>query len=192
MDIYEAIAQRRSIRRYKKDQSVPRELVDKLLDAAIKSPSACNRQPWQFIVLDGAKKAEFMDIFNGELARMKEAGEDTGSGPATARSMGDASTLILVYDPLWHPEDDRTGHNRTEYLMDTQSAGAAIQNLLLAATAEGLGTLWIGDTFLAEEAIGRWLGRNDEMVGAIAIGWPDQAPSPRPRKPRDTVVDWAR
>ncbi|HEY3313892.1 MAG TPA: nitroreductase family protein [Bacillota bacterium] len=190
MDIYEAIAQRRSIRRFKKNQPVPKELLEKLLEAAIKSPSACNRQPWHFVVLDGARKDEFMRLFNGELSRQKAAGEDVGSGPATARAMADAPVILLVYDPLWHPGDDRTGAARLSYLMDTQSAGAAIENLLLAATAEGLGTLWIGDTFEAEEAIGRWLGRDDEMVGAVAVGWPDQSPSPRPRKPRDEVSEW--
>lgn len=190
MELYEVIARRRSIRKFQKDRPVPRELVDKLLEAAIKSPSACNRQPWHFLVLEGKAKDELVKVFTDEVRRLRKAGEDTGSALASARTMAQAPVAILVYDPLWRPGDDRGGPARVGYLMDTQSVGAAIQNLLLAATAEGLGSLWIGDTFVAEEAIGRFLHREDEMVAAVAIGWPDESPSPRPRRPRGEVSDW--
>ncbi|MHB0886365.1 MAG: nitroreductase family protein [Bacillota bacterium] len=190
MDFYEVIARRRSIRKFKKDKPVPRELIDKLLDAAIKSPSACNRQPWHFIVLDGAKKDELVQAFTEEVRRLRKAGEDTGSALATARAMAQAPVAVFVYDPLWRPGDDRGGRARIRYLTDSQSVGAAIQNLLLAATAEGLGSLWIGDTFVAEEIIGRLLHREDEMVAAVAIGWPSESPSARPRKTRAEVTQW--
>jgi len=189
MDVYEAIARRRSIRKYK-DRPVPHDLLAKLLDAAIKAPSGSNRQPWRFVVLEGPAKDRLVEIFSGEVNRMRAAGDDIGSAAESARIMGQAPVAILVYDPLWTPDEDHNGANRHRSLVDTQSVGAAIQNLLLAATAEGLGSLWIADIYVAERPIAEWLGRRDELVAAVSIGWPDQSPAPRPRRARDEVTEW--
>ncbi|MHB8927621.1 MAG: nitroreductase family protein [Bacillota bacterium] len=189
MDVYEAIAKRRSIRKYK-DKPVSRDLVARLLDAAIKAPSGSNRQPWRFVVLEGARKDRLVEIFAAEVQRLREADRDIGSAAESARIMAQAPVAILVYDPLWTPDEDHGGDNRHRALVDTQSVGAAIQNLLLAATAEGLGSLWIADIFVAERQVAEWLGRRDELVAAVSIGWPDQSPAARPRKARDEVTEW--
>ncbi len=188
MDIYEAIAKRRSIRKYK-DKPVPRDLIEKVLGAAIRAPSGSNRQPWHFVVLQGKKKDEVVRAFAEEVARLRKAGVDLGSAAESARIMAQAPVAVFIYDPLWRPEDD---HNlgRMGSLVDTQSVGAAIQNLLLAATAEGLGSLWIADVYAAEERINRILGRTDEMVAAVSLGYADQAPAARSRKPLSEVSTW--
>jgi nitroreductase len=75
-------------------------------------------------------------------------------------------------------------------LTDTQSIGAAIQTLFLAAQDFKLGTLWICDIFHCDREICSWLNRKDEFVAAVAIGYPNQSPYPRPRKLTDEVTKW--
>ncbi|MDR5588930.1 nitroreductase family protein [Clostridium aquiflavi] len=71
-----------------------------------------------------------------------------------------------------------------------QSIGAAIQTLLLAAQDFKLGTLWICDIFHCDKEIYSWLNIKDELVAAVAIGYPNESPYPRPRKLLDKVVKW--
>jgi len=88
------------------------------------------------------------------------------------------------------PGDDHNGMGRIWSLVNTQSIGAAIQNMLLAAEAAGLGTLWICDVLVAEDELAAWLGRTDELVAAVAVGYADEAPPARPRKSWREVTDW--
>lgn len=75
-------------------------------------------------------------------------------------------------------------------LVNVQSIGAAIQNMLLAAHAQDVGSLWIGDTFFAYPELCEWMGQSHEMVAAVAFGYPDEHPSARPRKSVDEVTTW--
>ncbi|MCK4374337.1 MAG: nitroreductase family protein, partial [Candidatus Brocadiae bacterium] len=70
------------------------------------------------------------------------------------------------------------------------SIGGAIQTMLLAAQEVGLGTLWICDVFYAYEELRAWLGRGDQMVAAVSLGYADEAPGPRPRRPWQEVTEW--
>jgi nitroreductase len=54
----------------------------------------------------------------------------------------------------------------------------------------GLGTLWICYVFYAYDELRQWLGREDQMIAAVAIGYPDEAPDPRPRRPLEELVTW--
>ena len=74
--------------------------------------------------------------------------------------------------------------------MDTQSIGAAIQNIILAAEAFGLGALWICDIFQCHKEISIWFNESEELVAAVAVGYPNQSPSERPRKSLEELVDW--
>jgi len=71
-----------------------------------------------------------------------------------------------------------------------QSVGAAIENLLLAATELGLGSLWVADVWDAYPELNEWLGTDHQLVSAILLGWTDQTPPVPPRKPMDEVVRW--
>jgi len=76
MDVFEAIASRRSIRRFK-DTPLADETVEKILEAATLAPSGKNRQPWRFyVVKDGPKKAEMLSILREALARMAAEGHN--------------------------------------------------------------------------------------------------------------------
>ena len=117
MDVLTAIHTRRSIRKHL-DRPVPEELVQKLLAAAMQAPSARNQQPWQFVVIDDrerlSKIAEFMP--NAAMAAQ-------------------APLAILVCGDLDLEKSE--GY----WVVD---CAAAVENMLLAAHALGLGAVWCG------------------------------------------------
>ncbi|MCJ7551408.1 MAG: nitroreductase [Anaerolineae bacterium] len=190
MNTVEAIGARRSIRRFT-DAPVSEEEIRALLEAATLAPSGMNRQPWRFVVVQGEKRAEMVDLMRSAIAKLKSEGVKTGSIRRTAETMAKAPVTIFIFDDVEMREDmigsfpDLLGH-----MVDIQSIGAAIQNMLLAATDRGLGTLWIGHVFHAYEELCAWLGESRLMVAAVSVGYPDEAPGPRPRLSVDEVTRW--
>ena len=83
-----------------------------------------------------------------------------------------------------------TPESRFMAMYDDLAVGAAMQNLLIRAAELGLGTLWIGNTGYAYEELIRFVGTEHRLVGAVALGWPDEAPKARPRKPLADVMEW--
>jgi len=189
MQVIQAINTRRSIRRFK-STPVPRELIEEVLRAGTLAPSGKNKQPWHFTVLHGAKKEALVDALEASVQCLNEQGHQTGSAESTAKVMRQAPVCIMIHNPFFTPQEDHNGVNRYFSLVDTQSTGAAIQNMLLRAEELGLGTLWICDVFFAEQGINELLGRTDEMVAAIALGYADESPSARSRKPLTNVSTW--
>jgi len=190
MQTLEAIAARRSIRKFKPDP-IPEDALRAILTAAIQAPSGKNRQPWKLIVVRGDKRAEMMKVMRGGMAGRKAEGDDLGSSEWTARVMDQAPVTVFVINP--HGKQPWLAHSIDENfqeLVDVQSVGAAIQNMLLAALDLGLGSLWICDVFYAYEQLMNWLGEKGQMVAAVSLGYPDESPEARSRKPFDEVVRW--
>ncbi len=73
-------------------------------------------------------------------------------------------------------------------VVDTQSIGAAIQNMLLAAQDLGLESLWICDVFCVNEELSSWLGEMGTMFAAVSSGYADECPRARARKPISHVA----
>jgi F420 biosynthesis protein FbiB-like protein len=191
METLEAIATRRSVRKFT-DRPVSEETVGAVLAAAILAPSGKNRQPWRFVVVAGdEKRAQMIRVMRQGIADTKARGMETGSAIMTARVMERAPVTIFVFNPEGvHPW---TPHSLAQTLMeavDTQSIGAAIQNMLLAARAMGLGTLWMCDVWSAYQQLEEWLGESGELIAAVALGYPDEEPAARPRRPLSEVVRW--
>lgn len=197
MDLFDAMARRRSIRQFT-GQPVARERIEEILLAATKAPSAKNRQPWRFVVAEGAAKDEMTAVMERGLAREKE---ERGHLPGwdriiagafyTLKIMKEAPVTVFVLNPearAWAlPQDIGEGFAT---LANLQSTGAAIQNLLLAAEARGLGSLWICDIFSAYPELLEWLGTNEQLVAAVSLGYPAETPGPRPRRPFAETVSW--
>jgi F420 biosynthesis protein FbiB-like protein len=191
METLEAIATRRSVRKFT-DRPVSEETVGAVLAAAILAPSGKNRQPWRFVVVAGdEKRAQMIRVMRQGIADTKARGMETGSAIMTARVMERAPVTIFVFNPEGvHPW---TSHSLAQTLMeavDMQSIGAAIQNMLLAARAMGLGTLWMCDVWSAYQQLEEWLGESGELIAAVALGYPDEEPAARPRRPLSEVVRW--
>lgn len=189
MFVFQAISERRSIRKFK-SRPVPRAVIEQLLLAATRAPSGKNRQPWEFIVLQGEASNKLAAMLTEKAEALAQKGIKMGSARSSARCIAEAALTVVVYNPYWRRDADRTGTNRYMYSVDTQSAAAAIQNMLLQAVALGMGGLWICDVFYAEEEISQWLGRGDELVAAVSFGWADESPAARPRKAVDEVTRW--
>ena len=190
MHTLEAIGARRSIRKYT-DAPVSEEEIRALLEAATLAPSGKNRQPWRFVVVQGERCAEMVDVMRAGIAKLKALGVNTGSSEWTAEIMAKAPATIFIFDDAELPDDGiKSFTDLLWYIVDVQSIGAAVQNMLLAATDRGLGTLWICDVFYAYEELCAWLGESRLMVAAVAVGYPDETPGPRPRKSVDEVTAW--
>ena len=190
MQTLEAIAQRRSIRKFK-DQAVPDDLLEKILLAATQAPSGKNRQPWRFIVVTETHRVEMVRIMRSGIEKLKGYGVNPGSSEWTAKVMEHTPVTIFVFNENeTNDERERTLEEKIGNIVDVQSIGAAIQNMLLAAQDLGLGTLWICDVFFAYQELCEWLGETHQMIAAVSIGYPAERPSARPRLAVTEVTRW--
>lgn len=192
----EAIEKRRSIRKYKSDP-VSSSVLEEIIRAGTLAPSSKNRQPWRFVVAEGQSKVQMVEAMEKGLKREKsrpflpESAKFISGAVKTLHIMRQAPVIILIVNPLGHSLDRvLTAEERVYELCNTQSVGAAIQNMCLTATELGLGSLWICDTYFAYEELNHWLHTGGELLAALALGYADENPPPRPRKPLTDVVEW--
>lgn len=190
MNTLDTIAQRRSIRRFK-DAPIADETIERILTAAIQAPSGKNRQPWRFVVVKEDKRPEMIRIMREAIARVKEDGGDVGSSPWTAESMEQAPVTVFVFNSYAeHEEGQRSPADNIWNVVDVQSVGAAIQNMLLAAQDLGIGSLWICDVYYAYDELCSWLGETHQVIAAVSLGYPDESPAARPRQAVSKVTTW--
>jgi nitroreductase len=190
MNSLEAIRARRSIRKFKPDP-VKREAIQQLLEAAVMAPSAKNSQTWRFTVVMESKKEEMLAILRKGIANREVEEQLSGSAKWSIGCIEQAPVTILVHntDGL-HPWKARKEHESWWDLATVQSVSAAIQNMLLAATELGLGSLWIADVWEAYPELNAWLETDHQLVSAVSFGYPDVSPQVPPRKPLEEVVRW--
>ena len=184
MDAWEALLTRRSIRKYKPDP-VPEDLLRELLEAACAAPSAINQQHWHFVALRSPEAlADLREVMGRTAERFRPVLEQRFSrNPGTIAetetfltTLGGAPVCVLAF--FLRPDyPDRDGA--------MQSVSAALENLLLAARAKGLGSCWLS----APQRMGfggelrdRFAPGKGEFVAAVTLGWPDQSPSMPPRR----------
>jgi nitroreductase len=187
MDVYEAIHQRRSHRMYKPDLP-PREVLERVIEAALWAPSGTNLQPWEITVMAGQVRDEFVELVSQAIKNllpiMKKAQVPQKSQELVMKffkNLGGAPVVIAV--TIGKRPDDPTN------LANIQSGAALMQNLLLAAHAEGLGTCWMTGAHSLEKEILRFLGKEDQQLLAITpIGYSAKEPPMPPRKGRE--VRW--
>lgn len=195
--IIRSIHERRSIRKYQ-DKNIPREYIEEILNAGRAAPSAKNRQPWKYIVFGGVYKKELLTAMEAGLAREEQGiaslpGSRYGIPDArnTLRIMREAPVIIIILNtngrsPFLPVDND----GRITEICDTLSIGASVENMLLAAEELGLGTLWVANTCFAYQELTSYLNTNDQLVGAIAVGYADEKPPQRPRKQLEEIAEY--
>jgi nitroreductase len=156
--ILTAIKQRRSIRDFTA-QPVDPAILHEIIQAGVWAPSGLNNQPWRFVIVADA-------AIRASLAEQTHYGHIILAAPA----------LIAVYLDREAMYDE---------LKDAQSAGACIQNMLLAAEAFGLGAVWLGQILKNSEKVSQILSltANLELMAVIAIGHPGRRDQQSQRKP---------
>jgi nitroreductase len=190
METREAIAGRRSIRKFKNDP-LSEEVVRDILQAGVEAPSGKNQQPWRFVVVQGEKRQKMIEIMRAGIEKAKKEDEDVGSSEWSTTVMETAPVTVFVFNPegirpwLAHSIDENFSD-----LVNVQSVGAAIENMLLAAHDAGIGSLWMCDVLYAYEPLCDWVGEDGQLVAAISFGYPDESPEARPRKQVDEVTRW--
>jgi coenzyme F420-0:L-glutamate ligase/coenzyme F420-1:gamma-L-glutamate ligase len=189
----QALHARRTIRSFG-DGEVPRATVAEAVAAACTAPAPHHTRPWRFVALDTqpSKRALLAAIADAWRADLRADGTDEETiARRIARSdsvLGAAPTLIvpLVRFAGSHPYPDaeRAGAEREMFLL---AGGAAIQNLLVALHARGIGSCWISSTLFCQEETRAVLGLDDEWyaLGTVACGPMPEGGASRHRPPID-------
>jgi len=153
MNLFETVEKRRSIRKFKTD-SIPTEDLKRILEAGRLAPSGGNRQPWSFVVV-----------------RDSETKKTLASAANLQRFIADADTVLVA---LGDPSISRSLHKQDPMI--------AIEHMILAATALGYGTCWIGAFNEDEVKKIAKVPENLVVIALLPIGVPAESPPPRSRK----------
>ncbi|MGZ3655161.1 MAG: nitroreductase family protein [Bdellovibrionota bacterium] len=188
MNIYELIKQRRSIRAYVPGKEVPEDVLSRIIEAGCWSASGKNLQNWRFFVLTGAKRTEYLKFSQKSWLSIKDSLEKRLKPSLykfTERfffTMGDAPVVIIAFAEINDQDHPQTQLGNV-YL--------AVQNMVLAAQSEGLGTCIMGSPLEVEADIRAFLGatRADwKLVCGLTIGYPAHSPPAPPRQMEGRVV----
>jgi PPOX class probable F420-dependent enzyme len=188
--------ERRSVRSFQ-DRPVPRAALETMIESARWAPSPHGRQPWRFVVLTRAEPKEALAAAMG--ADWQQVLEMDGQERATIQlrleksheRIRTAPALILVClylaDLDAYPDPER---QHAEEIMAIQSLGAAVQNMLLAAYAQGLDTGWMCAPLFTPETVRVALELDATLKphALIPVGYEDRPPKRRPHRPIDNLI----
>ena len=186
MDVFEAIETRRSVGRVRED-APPRELIEKLLAVAVLAPNHHETEPWRFLVLAGAAKEEFGRVL-GEALRLRMAGK--GEDPAKLDVLAEAELIKTRRAPVLLIVGVKHGDSPVQRFEDLAATAAAVENLLLAAHALGLGAQWRTGDGAYDGHVKAHLGLapTDEIVSVVYLGYP-AADRPAPKERARSYAD---
>lgn len=184
------IRRRRSVKPADMDaaREVPAELVETLLTNGTWAPTHGLTEPWKFHVFTGAGRerlAEALAAIYEEVTPAAEVRPD--------------KLVKLRQNPLLAPVVvaccvERRGGEKIPFQEEVEAVACALQNVMLSATAAGLGSFWSSPPLLGSPAFGRWLGQGegDLCVGLLYVGWPKAGwePAAVPRRPLAEKVVW--
>lgn len=192
--VLNAIKKRRSIRKFQ-DIEVSDSIIETLLMAASWAPSANNDQPWKFIIL--RDKIIKNQIVHSLIDTMKDYYEVKGIPLERMRSYWSSvfSAPVHIFAFCDERSIETDGEwKEIERLHNIQGVSVACQNILLAATALQLGSLWMGGPLVVEDNIKMLLQAPSEakLVAVIAIGYPAYEPLPPVRRPLSSIMCYER
>ncbi len=187
LSVMEAIRQRRSIRKFK-DTPVAEELIKQMLEAARLAPSGSNRQPWRFqVIKDKAIKQRLFDEVSFGERHLLEV--------PVVIVCGSELLGFVKGHKLAPPGSDYFGADSDnwddikQFIPDANLyTGIAVEHMVLAATALGLGTCWLQRIRYGQVA--RILGwpRHIAVLTLLLVGYPDEDPPSRPRLSLDDII----
>lgn len=186
-EFYGLLESRKSVRQYKSD-SVPKEVLERILQAGMQAPSGKNRQNWRFFVVTGSKRDEYLKYSQKSWEGIKDVlvkRLKPSLYQFTERffyTLGNAPVIIFAYS-----------HNDSEerYLTSIGSVYMAVENMNLACLVEGLGACTMGAPLEIKQDVDKFLGVDKleeyqrgelELLCAMVCGVPDHNPPKAPRQ----------
>ena len=170
---------RRSIRKFKRTR-IPRELINQIVEAGQRAPTACGMQTYSFMsITDSDLRNEICRLI-GKQSCMEQA-------PVWIIVCADMARQLKLFEVLGIKTDLGPLGKFVPAVVD---AGLVAQNMVLAAEALGLGSVFIGSVWEALKRIADLLGlpQNVMPLVLVCLGYPDESPPPRPRWPLEAVL----
>jgi nitroreductase len=166
MDVFEAIHDRHSQGKVKQDP-LPREFIEKLLDAAVQAPNHYKVRPWRFVVLAGGARDKLGDVMSASLRDRHPEFPQEAFDKAQATPLR-APVVIAV-------GVDKPSEPKVLEIENVCAVAAAIQNLLLAAHVMGLGAKWRTGEWARDANVKKFLGfeADQHIIGFIYVGYPE-------------------
>lgn len=186
-EVLKVIAERRSVRSYE-SRPVPKELINKIIEAANQAPSAMNSQPWRFVVV--VDKEFHLKLVKTAIPKSKKRLKSLKAiNPERYQNI--MKRYEELEDPVYYSASVIIFVIGSGIFADT-SCPLACQNIMLAAYSLGLGSCWVhlGSLVTDDEEIRKELelSENEKIFGPIIIGYPKKYPEPPPKK--EAVIKW--
>ncbi|CAA9445924.1 MAG: Nitroreductase family protein [uncultured Rubrobacteraceae bacterium] len=190
MELAEAIRSRQSVNRVKQDP-VPEEAVEAILESAVHAPNHKMTEPWIFHVFTGKGRGDLARA-RAETARLQaeEEGEDeemaAGRVSRERKKAFRAPAVVVVVS--------RAGRDEVETTENYAACCAAVQNMLLTAHSLGLGAIWRTGPVAYHPHMRDFLGlqEGDSIVANLYLGYPDMGQRPRRREDVSGKTTWHR
>ncbi len=183
MDVIDAIMQRRSVGKMKPDP-VPRDLIEKLLEAAVQAPNHYKVTPWRFVVMTGDGRNKLGEVM-ARIFRRKFPDLDSAAWEKERAKPLRAPVVIAVGADL--PKE-----GKVRDIENICAAAAACENILLAAVGLGLGGHWRTGDAARDPEIKMFLGfaPEEHLIGFLYLGYEEGAVPPPTRPGFEDRTTW--
>jgi len=195
MDIFNLIKERKTIRKYT-DKPIPKETLDKILEAGIWGPSVpsfLRIQPWQFVVVTDKETISKLSWVVLEKSKKSGAGVNILMSSAS-RIIASAPVSILIYNS----QDLQKVKNKYKEAYanfaeiipraELSAISAAVQNMILMAEALQVSSCWLDTPLFCKDEINKLIKTDNELIAVLTLGYSAEEGKRSPRKPASEAV----
>ncbi|MBL7156730.1 MAG: nitroreductase family protein [Candidatus Omnitrophica bacterium] len=196
MDIFSLIKDRKTIRKYK-DKPIPKEIIDKIVEAGIWGPSVpsfLKIQPWKFVVVTEKKRIKQITEL---LKKSKKTGIAINIMLSSAANIIDKAPFIIV---VYNSKDLEKLKEKFKLIYSKfariikaaqlSAISAAIQNMILVAEDLGISSCWLDTPLFCKNEINKIFNTNNELIAILTFGYSAEKGKRSPRKPISDTVDY--
>jgi nitroreductase len=185
MEVLDAIMTRQMVPGVKQEPAPPREIIEKLLAAAVRAPNHFLNQPWRFTVITGEARNELGAVFEQSLREQMK--DEPDPKKVEGQAMAERNKLLRAPVVIAVGVKQDASNERIPAFENLAATAAATQNLLLAAHGLGLGAYWRSGNNVFDPKVKEWLGLEpgDDLISFVYVGYPDPEGEQRPRRERE-------